>query len=799
MELGQIYKIDGDPKTPDHYSNKIFEETGLLTTQCYLINNKKDLFLKFQKGVGEHQLNNAKNIRTLNLIGLELKLSPDQTEKNTIFVTSAPIAILETDPTQLLEEINRDNPNIVAISIYAPPAKSFSQNLTSLKITLASRVMANSCFKFGIKIKGCYIDPQNINQGLYTKVPQCKRCNHFHEIRNCLKTFNICPICGGEHEKFSCNRKDARPFCINCRGHHRATSNQCPVRREFLTDAHIPDTKEEHLISPFNTKHNETFIPAPAPSTSFWDLPPDGRNSLHPTGTPNITPPTANVGVPITTYSDCLKMSLEFKQWYPTFLILQTLTGLSKLELPETLRRTINTQNNIPDREDTTANPVLPSSNNNSSQAEPTQQSPPFFIPAPNKKRPYLPWPPRSLDNLDFPLTGANTVPLLQRTNTDRPHKEPLLPTPPDPFQFPHRNTGAIGKKHYKEPPTETFYYVSRSQKEKESNPPLGPRPNTSVNNTNQKPSTTQSSNKNINNSILTPEVRVNTSQKPDPKSALNPAPINSINTNTSTSKQTNPITTTPNEDIINDIQIIPGNQTSAPTSSNIQDESNPTTISYSTLSPKEKQSPTPIQINPNLEKSIQANPKTPNYSKKPPITKPKPDLSQYKPQDIPRFLKSKLPPNRHTMDPEQFKSTIKSFEALSNAAIKQAEQEYIETKKDFLLNTSLPEFKNIKTQNSFSILQEIPQDPQSPDTSSSTSTYTLGTSQSNNATIHTRKQYKHPTPPPQHSDSENEDDPAPLDTADNDNLPDLTHSPVNKSRRRLLRSNSKQYTSPSQ
>ena len=126
MELSQIYKIDGDPKSPDHYSNKIFEETGLLTTQCYLINNKKDLFLKFQKGVGEHKLNNAKNIRIMNLIGLELKLSPDQTEKNTIFVSSAPIAIMETDPAQLLGEINRDNPNIVALSIYAPPAKSFS-------------------------------------------------------------------------------------------------------------------------------------------------------------------------------------------------------------------------------------------------------------------------------------------------------------------------------------------------------------------------------------------------------------------------------------------------------------------------------------------------------------------------------------------------------------------------------------------------------------------------------------------------------------------------------------------------
>ena len=151
-------------------------------------------------------------------------------------------------------------------------------------------------------------------------------------------------------------------------------------------------------------------------------------------------------------------------------------------------------------------------------------------------------------------------------------------------------------------------------------------------------------------------------------------------------------------------------------------------------------------------------------------------------------------------MDPDQFRSTIKSFEALSNAAIKKAQKEYQETKEDFLLNTSLPEFKNVKTHNSFQVLQDTPQDPQSPpNNSSSTSKYTLGSSKPNNKTIHTRKHYKHPTPPPQLSDSENEDDPAPIDNADSDTLPDLTHSPINNTNKRLLRSNSRQHNSPPQ
>ena len=81
----------------------------------------------------------------------------------------------------------------------------------------------------------------------------------------------------------------------------------------------------------------------------------------------------------------------------------------------------------------------------------------------------------------------------------------------------------------------------------------------------------------------------------------------------------------------------------------------------------------------------------------KPPI-KTKPDLSKYKPtQEIPSFLKSKLPHNRHSMDPAQFRSTVLSFEALTNAALRKAEIEYNNTKEEFLLSTSLPEFQKEK------------------------------------------------------------------------------------------------------
>ena len=797
MELGQIFKIlDGVPKTPDYYTNKIFEETNLLTTQCYLINNDKDIFIKFQKGVEEHKLKNAINIKKMINIGLELKLTPEQAEKNTIFVNSAPITILETDPKQLLEEINGDNPNVVVISIYAPPAKSYSQKLTSLKITLASRVMTNSCFKYGIKIKGCFIDPANINQGLYSKIPQCKKCNHFHEAKHCTRTSPICAICGGDHEKFSCDSNEPRPFCINCKGRHRATSNLCPVRREFLTNDHIPDTKEEHLVSPFVTKNSKSFIPAPIPSTNFWDPTPEPNNSLPSSDTTSSIPPTAKVGSPLTTYSDCLKMSLEFKQWYPTFLILQTLTGLQKLELPDSLRNTINIQNTAKEQNNTPQNQTT--INN---QAEPTQSPSPFFIPAPNKnsKMPPLPWPPLGPDIVEFPLTGANTIPLPQRLNPIRPHKEPLLPTPPDPFQF-SRNSGAI-KKTFSTHSTTHPYQRPPINQNRKINLQSGPKPQSSNFTNSNTSSIPTSSNSTVNtssshnhepeNSILnrvstqTPKINDHT----NPSTPLASAPLIAAAPTSPEgqpiSKTAIPTKTTNNEEIyiINDTQISAPNKTQ-----NISRSQNP---SHPTTSPIESETPATSQ--PKI--------KAPINKGKPPITKPKPDLSKYRPtQEIPKFLKDKLPPNRHTMDPEQFRSTIKSFEALSNAAIKKAQKEYQETKEDFLLNTSLPEFKNLKTHNSFQILQDFPSDPQPPpNNTSSTSKNTSGTSKSNKNTIYTRKQYKHPTPPPQHSDSENEDDPAPIYNADSDTLPDLSHSPIHNSNKRLLRSNSRQHNSPPQ
>ena len=772
----QIYKIlDPDPKPIDHYSNLIFEKTGLLPAQCYKINDNKDIFIKFIKGANEKLILGADNIKKFKEIGLGVKLSADQIDKNTIFINSAPITILETDPDILLDELNRDNPNMVALSIYAPPTKSLHQKLTTIKITLASRIMANSCYKFGVKIKGCLIPSSNIKQGQYLKTPQCPNCNGFHPKNSCTKEHPICAHCGGNHKKFSCSSINSRPFCANCRGPHRATSNRCPIRREYLSEEFIGDTRESDLTCPFTLPNEkESFVPAPAPSTNIWEQPQNGSQQNTPT-----PPPQQSMGqseAPLTTYNDCLKMALNFKQWYQSFLVLQSLMGLKKIELPDSLRKNINIEPN-----NNTETIFLDPSNNtfqNQNQSNPSPTGPqpeiiPFYLPQRSNPQANLTRTPKNISYYSQPLTGANLVPLPQR---NQPQRRALLPTPTDQFSQVSKNSGAIPKPK-PPPPIKQNIPPIRTQNffEPLADPDLAP--------TGEHPylfSTDdgwdfarESINKNS-------KSQSNARQKPESKNSKEQAEAKDSPSNSSKDVQSIKSTTSQsNQNIISDSH---SNQTNPIT------QKDPTPTSTTGTAPTHQS-------------------KTLSNPVKPPI-KIKPNLAKYRPtQEIPSFLKNKLPSNRHSMDPKQFKSTIQSFEALSNAALKKAEQEYRTTKEDFLMNTSLPEFQNFNTDHT----QEIPNTQvnthnPSPNegtiSNSSNTTYTLGTTKTPDKSIHTRKQYKHPTPSPQNSDTDQEeiDIVAPIthENEDSDTLPDLTNSPNKHNKKRMLRSNSRQNNYPS-
>ena len=80
-------------------------------------------------------------------------------------------------------------------------------------------------------------------------------------------------------------------------------------------------------------------MPASDPSTNFWEQPQNRSQQNNPNFLPQHS--EGQSGAPLTTYNDCLKMTTNYKQWYQALLILQSLMGLKKFELPDSLRKNI--------------------------------------------------------------------------------------------------------------------------------------------------------------------------------------------------------------------------------------------------------------------------------------------------------------------------------------------------------------------------------------------------------------------------------------------------------------------------
>ena len=297
--------------------------------------------------------------------------------------------------------------------------------------------MTNSCLKFGIKILDRIMIPRTVKQGHYLKTPQCAFCQKYHHPGHCGGVQPTCPHCGGEHRRFECDKKNIPPFCTNCGGHHKATSNLCPTRRKLLTDNLIPDAIMDDLISPFGpTKEKITFVEAPLPTPNAWNTTNqvDAQQREAPL---NMTP---HASPPITLYYDCMWMALLFSNWYPAFLILQTIFGLTRIELPEALREgsvikpenSIKLQNPPPGHTDKSHSQIPTTARENSSPGNNPNSSRGSSASAHMRERPN--------NAAVSPLTGANSIPLTQRSGenkSDRRNnfKPALLPIPEDPFR----------------------------------------------------------------------------------------------------------------------------------------------------------------------------------------------------------------------------------------------------------------------------------------------------------------------------------------------------------------------------
>ena len=346
-ENGQIYRIiENREKNPDQICGEIFQKTDVLPTQCYLVNDGKDVFIKFPSDVVIDHWTTTENIKILKEMGLTPKLSSNQIDMNTIYINSAPREIFNLEPEELIKKINEDNPNIYVTSLFVPPPKYNTQNLGSLKLTLPSRLMVNSILYFGLKLLERRVMPEDIQQGNYLTIEQCSFCQGFHKRSSCHKTRPTCPHCGGHHQRFECKNRNKTPWCSNCSLNHKATSNLCEMRKAHMTRDPIDDMNHLILRHPYRTDLNlnrkgtpkETMIQAPAPTTNPWTRN-ENPDPITRTEGQNGTLNVLNNMTPLTTYYDCLRMSLLFEDWYGSFLMLQPLLGLPKWEMPLLLRQ----------------------------------------------------------------------------------------------------------------------------------------------------------------------------------------------------------------------------------------------------------------------------------------------------------------------------------------------------------------------------------------------------------------------------------------------------------------------------
>ena len=458
----QVYTLNNDDiKTTDHYANEIYKKTKILPSQCYFVNDERALFIKYPLGTDLNKWHNVHNLKALAELGLTPKMSQYDQQINTVFVNSAPGAIFYQNTEELLKHINDSNPNIIATGVYVPERKYHLQKMGSVKITVITRNMANSILHFGIKIHGCRIEPGSVRQGQYLSTPQCNYCSTYHS-QNCSATKPFCPNCAGSHHRHECNSKN-KPRCINCKQDHKSTSSFCPVRRKFLTADPIDDVALEGLICPYETPNKSPPIIPPKPNScnitqDTWPaIPSNQENNNEASNRIPAVQRMMNPLVPLspmTTYSDVMRMSLMFADWYRAFQMLMEVFGLPKVDLPVELRQMM--KNKEPYQSPNNSNPhssqfsFHQNKNTNTSRSEhpytEENNTNPDLV---NRIQQNSALNPNSITlhqaprpQLQQTLTGANTIPLPQRPPKDlngrnkssKVHRPPLLPTPYDPF-----------------------------------------------------------------------------------------------------------------------------------------------------------------------------------------------------------------------------------------------------------------------------------------------------------------------------------------------------------------------------
>ena len=87
----------------------------------------------------------------------------------------------------------------------------------------------------GIKILNSFIDQSRITRAKMLNTIQCAKCNKFNHGQNSCKNIEfICPHCAQNHNLKSCTNKNKTSTCCNCSKDHRATSNNCAIKKKYI-------------------------------------------------------------------------------------------------------------------------------------------------------------------------------------------------------------------------------------------------------------------------------------------------------------------------------------------------------------------------------------------------------------------------------------------------------------------------------------------------------------------------------------------------------------------------------------
>ena len=334
--------------TPTHFEFK--DNKQLL---CVTILSNKDI------------VHNKDILFNLSDIGINLKLTSTQIDKNSIFCVNGPAELWKEDKDLILSTINSFNDEIFAIDCYVIPSKSINQKTASFKITVATQKMASIAITKGFKILNKYINPTQLSRSKVLNTVQCSKCQDFnHGYNGCKNVKHVCPHCSLDHELKNCINKNKPALCNNCGGKHRTTSNVCPTKQKYL---HVPTSfydkdNDKIRVNPENNYYTE----APPPTQNPWfphtsnnlQPPPNTNNQqIFPSLTNNRPPllPTPNSNpifphIPHTTtspthnqhqlisYDQCLSMATKFVDWPFAFTELQKAFNLSPIiSIPSTL------------------------------------------------------------------------------------------------------------------------------------------------------------------------------------------------------------------------------------------------------------------------------------------------------------------------------------------------------------------------------------------------------------------------------------------------------------------------------